>query len=76
MKEKCDNRCETCPAQTQIHCALGFSKATNASIGAIVERMERIEEAIQDKRLINPLETNTAILPALEQEETTNIKQL
>jgi hypothetical protein len=38
--------------------------------------MERIEEAIQDKRLINPLENNTAILPALEQEETTNIKQL
>ena len=63
MKEKCDNICETCPMATQIHCVLVYSKATNASVGALAERLKALEQS----NLINPFEEEESEkLPALE----------
>lgn len=66
MKEKCDNICETCPMQTQLHCVLVYSKATNESVGALAERISRLESP--EPILINPLASEK--LPALEVGET------
>lgn len=68
MKDQCDNHCETCPMQTQIHCILVYSKATNQSVGALDERIRALESrAVQDApNLLNPFETESEILPALE----------
>ena len=67
MKEKCDNRCETCPMPTQIHCILVFSKATNESVGALDERLKALEgmAASEQPNLINPLK-ESVILPTQE----------
>lgn len=72
MKEKCDNHCETCPMQTQIHCVLVYAKANNASVGALAERLQRVEASLESKQtpLFNPIQQDSAILPALEREET------
>lgn len=68
MKEKCDNHCETCPMQTQIHCALVYAKATNASLGALNERMEAIETRLSSEQyqLLMPATEDSATPPALE----------
>lgn len=68
MKDQCDNHCETCPMQTQIHCILVYSKATNQSVGALEERISALERrAHQDvPNLLNPLKIESEILPALE----------
>ena len=68
MKDQCDNHCETCPMQTQIHCILVYAKATNQSVGALDERIRALESrAVQDApNLLNPLETESEKLPALE----------
>lgn len=57
MKESCDNHCETCPMQTQLHCVLVFSKATNTSVGALAERIQKLEETMKAEQptIINPL---------------------
>lgn len=57
MKEHCDNHCETCPMPTQMHCAVVFSRATNASIGALAERINQLEVAVRGGQspIINPL---------------------
>ena len=77
MKEKCDNHCETCPMQTQMHCALVYAKATNASLGVLAERIETIEARLQSEQpmLLNPID-NSAKLPALEQEDNLTPKPL
>ena len=74
MKEKCDNHCETCPMQTQMHCALVYAKATNASLGVLAERIAYIESRLQSEQptLLNPIE-DSAKLPAQELEETLNL---
>lgn len=68
MKNQCDNHCETCPMQTQIHCILVYSRATNQSVGALEERISALERrAHQDvPNLLNPLKTESEILPAQE----------
>ena len=69
MKEKCDNHCETCPMQTQIHCALVYAKATNASLGALNERMEAIETRLRSEQynlLMPTTNEDSATPPALE----------
>lgn len=57
MKEKCDNQCETCPMQTQLHCAVVYSKAVYVAIGKLMERVESLEKKIQPEiaAIINPL---------------------
>lgn len=57
MKESCDNHCETCPMQTQLHCVLVFSKASNTSIGALAERIQALEQTVRREQspIINPL---------------------
>jgi hypothetical protein len=71
MKNKCDNHCETCPMQTQIHCALVYAKATNTSVGALDARIAAIESRLQPEQptLLIPIQ-DSANLPAQEQEET------
>ena len=71
MKDKCDNHCETCPMQTQMHCALVYAKATNTSVGVLAERLSAIESRLQAEQptLLTPIQ-DSAILPAQEQEET------
>lgn len=68
MKEKCDNHCETCPMPTQVHCSLFYAKATNASIGALAERIEAIETrlATEQPSLLVPTIEDSAIPPAQE----------
>lgn len=68
MKEKCDNHCETCPMQTQVHCALVYAKATNASLGALSERMDAIETRLRSEQynLLMPATEDSATPPALE----------
>lgn len=75
MKEKCDNHCETCPMQTQVHCAVVHARASYVTSAGIAERLAAIEQALKHETptLINPFDndlTDSAILPALEQEET------
>ena len=75
MKDKCDNHCETCPMQTQIHCALVYAKATNASVGVLAERIETIEHRLSAEQppLLTPMpKEDSAKLPAQEQGETIN----
>lgn len=75
MKEKCDNHCETCPIQTQVHCTLLYVKATNASIGALAERIDTLEARFANEQhslLIPSINEDSAILPAQEQEEIIN----
>ena len=59
MKEKCDNNCATCPMQTQMHCVLVFSKANNASIGVLMERIQALESrmSIEQPMLLNPIDS-------------------
>lgn len=73
MKDKCDNHCETCPMQTQVHCALVYAKATNTSVGVLAERIAAIESRLQTEQptLLIPIQ-DSANLPAQEQEETLN----
>ena len=54
--------------QTQIHCALVYAKATNASIGALSERMEAIETRLRSEQynLLMPATEDSATPPALE----------
>lgn len=79
MKESCDNHCETCPMQTQIHCAVVHARAAYITATSIFQRLEGIEQALRqnDHPLINPLATgfasaitddgsNSAMLPAQE----------
>lgn len=47
MKSKCDNDCGTCQMPNQIFCALSFSKANNAAMKSIVERLEAMEESFK-----------------------------
>lgn len=78
MKEKCDNHCETCPMQTQVHCAVVHARAAYVTATNIVERLIAIEQSLHPEApsLINPLAnepmTDSAILPAQEQGETIN----
>lgn len=75
MKDKCDNHCETCPMQTQIHCTLFYAKANNASVGALAERIEALEARLaaeQPSLLMPTINEDSANLPAQEQEETLN----
>ena len=59
MKEQCDNKCETCPMQSQLYCVLMFTKANNSSMGALAERIEHIEQLLQKEApsptFINPI---------------------
>ena len=54
--------------QTQIHCALVYAKATNASLGALSERMEAIETRLSSEQyqLLMPTTEDSATPPALE----------
>lgn len=54
--------------QTQIHCALVYAKATNASLGALSERMEAIETRLlsEQYQLLMPTTEDSATPPALE----------
>jgi hypothetical protein len=54
--------------QTQIHCALVYAKATNASLGALSERMEAIETRLSSEQyqLLMPKTEDSATPPALE----------
>lgn len=75
MKEKCDNHCETCPIQTQVHCTLFYVKTNNASIGALAERIDSLEARLANEQpslLMPSINENSAILPAQEQGETIN----
>lgn len=74
MKEKCDNNCATCPMQTQMHCVLVFSKANNASIGVLMERIQALENSIEQPMLLNPIDSVKH--PTLEEDETINTKVL
>ena len=47
---------------TQVHCVLVYSKATNASVGALAERLKALEQS----SLINPFEEESVILPTQE----------
>lgn len=57
MKERCDNQCETCPMQTQLHCAVVYSKAAYVAMGKLMERVESVEKKMQPEiaAIINPL---------------------
>lgn len=75
MKDKCDNHCETCPMQTQVHCALVYAKATNTSVGVLAERIESLEARLANEQqglLMPSLNEDSANLPAQQQEETLN----
>ena len=75
MKEKCDNKCETCPMQTQVHCALLFCKATNASIGVITERLQVLETRMgTEPKLLIP--QYSVKHPTLEEDETVKEEEL
>ena len=62
MKQQCDNRCETCPTQSQLYCVLMFVKANNSSIGALAERIEAIESNLSKEETSSPTYINP-ILP-------------
>lgn len=64
MKQQCDNHCETCPMQTQLHCVVVFSRATNESIGALAERIEQLEQSVRSEQspIINPLTMGPAMM--------------
>lgn len=71
MKEKCDNKCETCPMQTQVHCTLLFCKATNASVSLFAERLEVLETKMgEESKLLIP--QYSVKHPTLEEDETKN----
>lgn len=57
MKEQCDQHCETCPMQTQVHCAVVHARAAYITAASINERLTGIEQALQKENhpLINPL---------------------
>ena len=42
---------------TQLHCVVVFSRATNESVGALAERIERLEKSVRTEQspIINPL---------------------
>ena len=54
--------------QTQIHCALVYAKANNASLGALSERIEAIETRLRSEQynLLMPATEDSATPPALE----------
>lgn len=68
MKNQCDKHCETCSMQTQLHCVVVFSRATNESIGALAERIEQLEKSvrIEQSPVFNPLEKSYT--PIIEEE--------
>ena len=75
MKEKCDNNCNTCPMQTQVHCALLFCKATNAAIGTIAERLQVLETKMgSEPKLLIP--QDSVKHPTLEEDETSKEEEL
>lgn len=47
MKEKCDNRCDTCPMPTQVHCAVLFSRTINMGMINIVDKLCHLENLIK-----------------------------
>lgn len=57
MKQQCDQHCETCPMQTQVHCAVVHARAAYITAATINERLAGIEQALQKDNhpLINPL---------------------
>ena len=62
MKQSCDQHCETCPMQTQVHCAVVRARAAYITATSIFQRLEGIEQALRqnDHPLINPLATGFA----------------
>lgn len=76
MKEKCDNKCETCPMQTQMHCVLLFSKATNASVGMLTDRMMVIESKLQQEQPMLLTPQYSVKHPTLEEDETVKEEEL
>jgi hypothetical protein len=80
MKQSCDQHCETCPMQTQVHCAVVHARAAYITATSIFQRLDGIEQALRqnDHPLINPLamgigsalidieEEDSEILPAPE----------
>ena len=62
MKQSCDQHCETCPMQTQVHCAVVHARAAYITATSISQRLESIEQALRqnDHPLINPLATGFA----------------
>lgn len=57
MKQSCDQHCETCPMQTQVHCAVVHARAAYITATSISQRLDGIEQALRqnDHPLINPL---------------------
>ena len=62
MKQSCDQHCETCPMQTQVHCAEVHARAAYITATSISRRLDGIEQALRqnDHPLINPLATGFA----------------
>ena len=62
MKQSCDQHCETCPMQTQIHCAVVHARAAYITATNIFQRLESIEQVLRqnEHQLINPLATGFA----------------
>ena len=62
MKQSCDQHCETCPMQTQVHCAVVHARAAYITATSIFQRLDSIEQALRqnDHPLINPLATGFA----------------
>lgn len=50
--------------QTQLHCVVVFSRATNESIGALAERIEQLEQSVRSEQspIINPLTMGPAMM--------------
>ena len=69
MKQQCDQHCETCPMQTQVHCAVVHARAAYITAATINERLAGIEQALQKDNhpLINPLAMPYA--PIIDDEE-------
>ena len=69
MKQQCDQHCETCPMQTQVHCAVVHARAAYITAATINERLAGIEQALQKDNhpLINPLAMGYA--PIIDDEE-------
>ena len=62
MKQSCDQHCETCPMQTQVHCEVVHARAAYITATSIFQRLDGIEQALRqnDHPLINPLATGFA----------------
>ena len=62
MKQSCDQHCETCPMQTQVHCAVVHARAAYITATSIFRRLDGIEQFLRqnDHPLINPLATGFA----------------